>query len=70
MATTAENMVAALETALASNVGVSSITVDGLTISYQSRAQMLSELRHWKDEVAKQSGKRPRAATIGLSGAW
>lgn len=50
----ASDMVALLKTALQTNVGVSSIRhPNGATITYQSREEMLSALRQFESEVAK-----------------
>jgi archaellin len=67
MATTAETMVTSLETFLASNVGVTSLNIDGVSVSY-SRAQAMRELAYWKSRVTRETGARPRVATFDLGG--
>ena len=59
--------IAELDAALAS--GVQSVTTDGLTVTYKSRAEMLAELRRLQaDDDATTARRRPVAATINLSG--
>jgi hypothetical protein len=68
--TTAQQMVTAISAALAANpLGVVSISMDGQTVTY-SRKQALEELAFWEKRVARQSGARPRAAVIDLSGGF
>lgn len=62
-------MVDALETALASNVGVAEIVVDGEKVRYD-RAQAMAELRYWKRQVARSNGRRPVVGQIRLDSAW
>jgi hypothetical protein len=69
MATNAENMVTMLETFLASNVGVNTVTIDGQTVSY-NRSQALTELKYWRDQVAKEGGTRKVIKTVNLSNCW
>jgi len=64
---TASEMVTLLETALATNAGVVSVTIDGLQVRYD-RKQALAELEHWRRRAAAESGTMPRYATIDLSG--
>lgn len=63
---TATDMITAIETALASNAGVVSITVDGESVRYD-RMQALKELEYWKKEASKESGTRPTFAGIKLN---
>ena len=71
MATTAEQMVAAIQAALAKNVGVSSVTTsDGQTVTFVSRSAMEGSLRFWKGRVAEEKRQRRRVLTAGLSGSW
>lgn len=63
-------MKTALETALASNISASSITVDGQTVKYRNRTELLSEYKHWSKVAAKESGTKPLAAQIRLGNAF
>lgn len=65
----ASKMIEALETALTTNVGVLSITVDGQQIRYASRKEMVDELKMWSRKLARQEGRRPISGTIDLGGA-
>ena len=51
-------MVTALETALSSNIGVKQISVDGQTLTFVDRSQMIEELKFWRAEAAKVTGRR------------
>lgn len=62
----ASEMVSLLETALASNAGVKSITVDGVLVQFNDRLAMIRELEHWQRIAARQSGKRPICMGINL----
>ena len=64
--TVASDMVAAIESALAKNVAIVSVTFDGITTQYDRR-QALEELKFWRREVAKEQGTRPRVSSINLS---
>lgn len=64
--TVAEDMVATIESALAKNVAIVSVTFDGITTQYDRR-QALEELKFWRREVAKEQGTRPRVSSINLS---
>ena len=66
---TALKMIEALETALATNAGVVSVSVDGTTVQYD-RATAMEELRYWKREDAKATGRKPKLSSINLGGAW
>lgn len=67
MAVAASEMVSLILTALQANpVGVLSITVDGQTVQY-SRTQALEELKFWEKRALRESGLRPRVASIDLS---
>lgn len=65
MATFAESQVERLETLLAANVGVRSVSVDGTTVSYDD---LLKQYQFWKSRVAREQGAKPRVAQIDLSG--
>ena len=69
MATFNENMVASLEAALASNVDVAEVTVDGITTKFTSRRHLAELLEHYRGLVAKGAGSRPISARISL-GNW
>lgn len=65
MATFAESQVTRLETLLAANVGVKSITIAGESVTYDD---LLRQYDFWKSRVAREQGTRPRAAQIDLGG--
>lgn len=48
-------------------IGTVSIEIDGQKVSYD-RAQALDELDRWEKRAARESGRRPRVATVDLSG--
>jgi hypothetical protein len=70
MATQAKEMVAALEAALKSNVGVKQVTVDGQTITFSDRAAMLAELDYWRREAGKATGKRSMFRSVDIGSAF
>lgn len=64
--TTADSMVASLETTLSSNLGVASLGVDGMNIRYDRR-QTIQELNYWSRRAgAESNGGRPRVSRIKL----
>ena len=63
MASFAAQQVARLETILAQNVGVASISVDGVNVSYND---LYEQYLLWKSRCARENGQRPRAAQIYL----
>jgi hypothetical protein len=68
MAASARQMVNLILTALQTQpAGVVMVTVDGQTVQY-NRTQALEELRFWEQRAAKETGTRPRAASIKFSG--
>ena len=62
----ATEMISQLETFLAKNVGVESVTVDGQTVRFE-RDQAMKELEYWRGMAAKESGKRKLFKPISLS---
>jgi len=64
MATFAEDQVSRLETLLASSVGVRSVSVDGVSVSYDD---LLRQYDYWKSKVALEGGTKPRVSSINLS---
>lgn len=64
----AQQMVAALETALAKSPTVLTVSVDGESITYKSRAEMLAEYQLWTKRSSRFLGIAPRAAQIYLGG--
>jgi hypothetical protein len=60
-----EQMVTKLEAALLANPGAQSITVDGTTSTY---VDLVERLKHFKAEVAREAGTRPRFSTVNLGG--
>lgn len=65
MATFADSQVTRLQTLLAENVGVKSITVGNTAVTYED---LLKQYDYWMGRQAREQGKRPRAAQINLSG--
>lgn len=47
-------------------VGTLQISVDGQTVQY-SRSQAIEELKFWEKRALRDSGRRPRVASIDLS---
>lgn len=66
MSTFAEQMVSALETALASNIGVQRVKVGDTETEFSSRKQMVEQYQYWKSVVAKEQGTNPIAKRIKL----
>jgi len=56
--TKSKAMIAALKEALASNIGVKSIEVDGQKLTFNDRADIIAELKYWQTEEAKSTGRR------------
>ena len=67
--TKASEMVKVFETAIASNVGVAEVTVDGTKVRYD-RQQLISEYEFWKRQAAKERGSRPLSRGFDLGTAW
>jgi hypothetical protein len=67
--TTPREMISLLQNALASNIGVKQIDVDGQKIVFNDRAAMIAELKFWQVEQAKFTGKRKpfRGINMGTS---
>lgn len=59
-------MVSALETALASNIGVQRVKVGDTETEFSSRKQMVEQYQYWKSVVAKEQGTNPIAKRIKL----
>lgn len=57
-----------LESALAQNLGVSEVVVDGVRVKYD-RKQLLEELRFWKRKLAYATRRRRVSSGINLGGA-
>jgi hypothetical protein len=68
MAITAKQMVTALKEALAQNIGVRSVVVDGQTIQFDSRSEMREELEFWERKVKAEAGTRKLFRGVDLSG--
>lgn len=66
----ANDMVRLLEDALLKGVGVNQITVDGQTVTYASRQQMISELDYWRRRAALAAGRRSIFRGTDLGSAW
>lgn len=67
MATTAKQMIQQIEAALAQNVGVAEIQVDGQKVRFD-RPQLLAELDYWTNRQAREGKKRPLFRSVSLSG--
>jgi len=67
MATQAQIMVDALETAIKSNAGIVQVNIDGTSVRYD-RKQALDELLYWQRRQARESRTRPAAAQVYLGG--
>lgn len=66
--TFAQKMVALLQDALTKNIGVGSVSVDGQTVSFSSREQLLAEYDRWSRKVVTSSSSgRGRMKTWNLS---
>ncbi len=65
MSTFAEQQVSRLEALLTANTGVDSVMVGSRSVKY---SDLLKQYDYWKAIVARESGERPRAAQINLSG--
>lgn len=61
----AETMVTKLETLLASSAGLRSVNVAGESVTYD---ELERRYDYWKSRVARESGTRPIASTVDLSG--
>jgi len=62
-------MISALETFLASNMGVDQVTVDGQSIKY-NRSQAMTELTYWRQQAAKEGNAKPLVRPISLNNTW
>ena len=60
-----QQMVTKLQALLLKNVGVQSVTVDGVAVSY---ADLQRELDHYEARLARENGTKPRIARINLGG--
>jgi len=71
LASFAQRMKAALETALATNTqaGLVSIQIDGQAVTY-NRKDARDEYEFWSRRVARENGARPNVATIRLDKAF
>lgn len=61
--TFAQDQVTRLETLLAQNTGVESVTVDGQSVKY---SDLLKQYEFWKSRAARESGARPVAYNVNL----
>ena len=62
----AQNMLDALRCAMKAGTNVLSINVDGQSITYQSREQMMREYLFWSKRVSRRIGMAPRVSSIYL----
>lgn len=65
MATFAAKMLEKYQAVLLANPGVTTIVVDGVTVSY---ADLEAKVDRWQAKVDRQSGKRPFASSILTKG--
>ena len=65
MSSFAEDQLARLETLLAENVGLASVSVGGRSVQY---SDLLKQYDYWQAKVARENGTRPRVSHINLSG--
>ena len=63
--TFAEQMVTKLEALLLENAGVQSVNVDGQAVTF---TDLQRQYDYWKGKVARESGTRPRVASVNLGG--
>ncbi len=63
--TFAAQMLARVEALLLDNVGVTEVTVDGVTTKY---ADLLAQRDRWRREVQQEQGKRSQMLGVDLSG--
>ncbi len=61
-------VIAGLEDALLKNVGIGSVSVDGQSVSFISRTELLEEYNLWHRRLAELQGKRSMFRTINISG--
>lgn len=54
----AAQMVPQLEAALKKNVRAGSVSVDGTTVNFTSRDQLMKEYTFWKNQLAREGGRR------------
>lgn len=57
------SMVAKLETMLAANAGVKSVSVDGQSVTY---GELLEQYEYWRRRVAREDHKAPTVSTIRM----
>ena len=65
MALSNAQMVLLLREALAKNVGVVSVNIDGRQVSF-NRQQAISELNFWERRLARENGTRPLFVPVKL----
>lgn len=63
--TFAKTMVTKLEGLLSKAAGLKTVSVDGTMTTFDD---LTAQYQHWKREVEKEAGRRPRVAGIDLSG--
>jgi hypothetical protein len=66
----AQQMVDALERALSENISVGSVTVDGQTVQFNSRATLMAEYDYWRNKALRFAGKRKTFRGINVGSAW
>jgi hypothetical protein len=65
-----KQMVEALEQALISNIGVKSVSVDGQTVSFADKTELITLINHYKKELARSAGRRPLFKGFDFDSAW
>ena len=61
----ATEQIARIETLLAENPGVKTVTVGNTSVTYED---LLKQYQHWKNLADREAGRRPGAKQINLSG--
>jgi hypothetical protein len=64
-ATLAEKMVAKLEALLLENAGLTSVTVDGVSTTFDD---LTAQYAYWKKQVASEQGRSRTVSTIIVGG--
>lgn len=63
---TIQCIIASLEKALQENVATGSMNVDGVQITFRSRAELTQEWQFWQGELARRNGTKPVVSKVRL----
>lgn len=63
-------MLTKIDEALGKNIGVGSVTVGGISVSYGSKTELLKLRDYYVSQVARENHKRPRSMSINIGGAF